>query len=42
VCAQVTALIWPQPDQSVAELARAVGLTSAQLRSQLRQLAEEG
>jgi hypothetical protein len=42
VRAQVTALIWPEPDQSVAELARAVGLTSTQLRSQLRQLAEEG
>lgn len=40
--AQVTALIRPQPDQSIAELACTVGLTSAQLRTQLRQLAEEG
>jgi hypothetical protein len=40
--AQVTALIRPQPDQSIAELACTVGLTSAQLRTQLRQLAEDG
>jgi len=42
VRAQVTAVIRQQPDQSTAELARTVGVTSNQLRPQLRQLADEG
>lgn len=42
VRAQVTAIIRQQPDQSTAELARAVGVTSNKLRPQLRQLADEG
>jgi hypothetical protein len=39
---QLTTLIRQQPGQSTAELARAVGVPSAKLRPQLRQLADEG
>lgn len=39
---QLTTLIRQRPGQSTAELARAVGVPSAKLRPQLRQLADEG